>query len=254
MMPTHAQVAMSARGLRSAAELSAGKPHGLRIRYMAGCRCQECRTANTAYEKARNIARKSGDWNGNVPAEKARAWLAALSKEGVGRRTVSDVAQIADSVLAQIITGRKKLVRARTERAILAVTAIAASDGAYVDAGPTWLLIDELLADGYTKTFLALELGRKTHALQLSRSQVTVRNAYDVQQLHARLRSCDATHTLALLEDLSEEGFHRDRVKKLLADLAAKRGIDAPDLTVRRGRVREVAAQLVAQLHAELTE
>lgn len=253
-MMSATQSTMAARGMRSAAELSAGKPHGLRIRYMAGCRCQECRAANTSYEKARNIARKSGDWNGNVPAEKARAWLAALSKEGVGRRTVCDVTRVADSILAQIIAGRKKLIRARTERAILAVTAIAASDGAYVDAAPTWLLIDELLADGYTKTFLAQQLGRKTNALQLSRSQVTVRNAYEVQLLHARLRSCDATDTLVLLEDLSEEGFHRDRVKKLLADLAAKRGVDAPDLTVRRGRVREVAAQLVAQLHAELTE
>lgn len=177
-----------------------------------------------------------------------------LSVWGVGRRTVCDVAGVADSVLSEIIAGRKDRIRARTERLILAVTVEAAADGAYVDAGPTWQRIDELLADGFSKAELARMLGYARPALQLARDQVTARNAYEISKLHTRLRSCDAQETLALLADLSEEGFHRIRVAKLLEALALERGVDAPDLTVRNGRIGNGTAKLVAQLHTQLTE
>jgi hypothetical protein len=245
--------ALAARGLRPIAELAQNREHGDRLRYMAGCRCADCRRANTDYEKARALARKAGDWNGIVPAAAARAHMALLSQGGVGRRVVGDVSGVADSVLTEIIAGRKTRIRARTERAIVAVTVKAAADRAYIDGAPTWKLIDELLVDGFSKAELARLLGYLTPALQLKRYQITVRNAYDVEQLHARLRSCDASETLALLTDLSEEGFHRDRVAKQMAVLAESNGLDAPDLTVRRGRIRNSAARLVAQLHAELT-
>lgn len=249
---------LAARGLRPIAELASGRPHGDRLRYIAGCRCADCRRANNEYEKARAAARKAGDWNGIVPAAKARAHMAFLSKGGIGRRVVCDVSLVADSVLVEIIAGRKTHIRARTERRILAVTVRAAADRAYVDSAPTWKLLDELIADGFTKSEIARLLGYSTRALQLGRDQITVRNAYDVEKLHARLRSCDARETLALLQDLSEEGFHRDRVTRLLAELAAKQRVDAPDMTVRQtvagSRIRHNSAQLVAQLHAQLTE
>lgn len=244
---------LAARGLRPVAELALTREHGDRLRYMAGCRCFQCRRANSSYEAARKVARAAGDWNGIVDAAAARAHMARLSKANVGRRAVGDVAGIADSVLTEINAGRKTRIRARTERAILAVTVAAAADHALIDAKPTWRLLDELLADGYTKVQVALTLGNKTPALQIKRGQVTVRTAHEVQKLHARLRCCDARATLALLEELSEEGFHRDRVAKLLAASAAKKGLEMPDLTVRRGRIRHSAAQLVALLHAELT-
>jgi hypothetical protein len=81
-----------------------------------------------------------------------------------------------------------------------------------------------------------------------------VRSAFEVAKLHERLRHCDARDTLALLQDLSDEGFHRDRIAKQLRALAETKGIDAPDLTVRNGRIRHSVAVLVHQLHAQLTE
>jgi hypothetical protein len=246
--------ALSERGLRPISDLAAGRPHGVRLRYMAGCRCTLCRAANTQYERARAAARKAGDWNGIVPAAKAREHLAFLSRNGIGRHTISDVAQVPDSVLYDVIYGRKTRIRARTERAILAVGVEAAADGAYIDGFPTWKLINELLADGWAKAEISRQLGYATPKLQLGHEQVTVRNAFDVAKLHKRLRFVNASETLALLLDLSEEGFHRDRVTRMLAELATKSAVDAPDLTVRNGRIRHSTAQLVRLLHRQLTE
>lgn len=241
------------RGLRSAQELANHRPHGNRLRYMAGCRCDDCRRANTAYEKARAAARRAGDWNGLVSAERARKHMAILSAQGIGRRTVGDVAGVADSILFAITSGAKQRIRARTERAILAVTTQAAADRAYIDAAPTWRLLEELIADGYPKARLASELGYTTRALQISRKQVTARNAYEVERLYARLRRCDASETLRLLAELSEEGFHHTRVQRELTVLAETKGLAGLQFTARNGRIQAAAAELVAELHARLT-
>lgn len=253
--------ALSERGLRPVAELARDRLHGDRLRYMAGCRCTECRRANTQYEIARSQARKAGDWNGIVLAAKARAHMDKLSRLGIGRRVVHDVSGVANSSLVNIINGRKQTIRARTERAILAVTVQAAADHALVDAAPTWRLLDELIADGYSKAALARALGYARPAIQFKRANVTVRNAYEVARLHERLRMCDARQTVQLLQDLSEEGFHRRYVERLLRERAQQRQADAPDLQVRRRpsghlvlqRIRQSTADLVRELHAELT-
>ena len=241
------------RGHKPVAELARDRPHGDRLRSMAGCRCDACRQANGRYERERQAARKAGDWNGCVPASKARAHLAALSAAGVGRRTVGDVCGVADVVLVEVIAGRKTNIRARTERAILAVTEQAAADRAYIDGASTWRMLDELLADGYSKATLARELGYQRPALQLRRDRVTARNAYEVARMYARLRFCPARETLALLRDLSEEGFHKQRVHRWLEALAAKRQLPPPDLTVRRDRILASTADLVRELHLQLT-
>lgn len=250
--PANTCAALAARGLKRIADLAATRPCGDRLRYMAGCRCAECRRANTEYEKARYKARKTGDWNGLVSAEPARAHLAELSRRGVGYRTVQTAADVSSSVLLAIIGGSKRCIRARTERAILAVTTAAAADHALIDAGPTWLLIDELVHLGYSKAFLAGQLGYANPALQFNRQQVTVRNAYEVQRLHERLRHVPAAPTLAQLQELSEEGYHRNRIARLLAELAAERQFDAPDMTVRQGCIRQQTAELVRDIHRRL--
>lgn len=245
--------ALAARGLRPAAELARDKPHGVRLRYMAGCRCFHCRRANTAYEKERAALRKAGLHNGMVSAAAARAHLLALSAIGIGRRTVHDVSGLSETVLCDIRTGSKLNIRASTERAILAVTQQAALDGCYVDATLTWQLIDELRNWGYSKAFLALQLGAKTPKLQINKHSIRAGKARDVQRLHERLRHVAAAPTQALLHELSEEGYHRKRVAQHLAALAAELHVDAPDLTVRRGFIRSSAADLVARLHERLT-
>lgn len=178
---------MSLPGLKPVGVLAAGKPCGTRLRYMSGCRCMDCRKANSSYENARQKARRAGDWNGIVNAAPARAHLLALSRQGVGRRAVRASTDIADTVLQRIRQGSKKRIRARTERLILAVTAAQRSDRALIPAAKTWRLIDNLREEGYTVPQLVKRLGYKAPALQFGRDRVTVRNAARVERLHREL-------------------------------------------------------------------
>lgn len=175
------------RFLRSAESLAADRAHGERLKYIAGCRCDACRAANTAYEKERAVARKNGDWNGLVPAKKARRHILALSDAGVGRRSIADCSDVPETIITNIKNGSKKQIRARTERKILAVTTEMLADRALVPADETWDFINRLLSEGYTKTELAKALGYETHALQLNKNQVTVRNAYEVKKMYGEL-------------------------------------------------------------------
>jgi hypothetical protein len=173
--------------LRPASELAADKPHGTRLRYMGGCRCDDCRRANSRYESERQRARKMGDWNGIVPADRARQHMLKLARQGVGRRAVQAATDIADTVLSDIRTGRKKRIRARTERLILAVTKSQASDHALVSAKSTNQRIALLLEEGYTKSYLAKRLGYKREALQFNAETITVRNRDRVERLYRKL-------------------------------------------------------------------
>lgn len=247
---------LSARGLRPIRELAADRDHGDRLRYMAGCHCFRCRRANSAYEAARKIARAAGEGNGIVPAAKARAYLKALSSQGVGRRSVSAASDVSATVLSEIIAGRKTNIRAATERAILAVTADAAGDRALVSAKGTWKLLDQLLEDGYTKSELAQRLGSKSKipALQLKRDFVTVRNAYLVARLFDQLKFECAKPTTKVLGKLRDEGYTQHQVEQRLAILATEIGEKVLMLVPNKnGRISTKAADLVERLYQEMT-
>lgn len=245
---------LSERNLKPIAELAKARPHGDRIRYMAGCRCHECRGANTAYERQRAAARAAGQWNGLVPAQRAREHMAALSLEGVGRRSVGSVSGIADTILSAIISGKKRQIRASTEKAILAVTADAKADRALVDAGPTWKLIEELLADGYTKGFLAISMGRKTAALQLRKDTITVRSAYEVSRLYRRFRKVDAAPYFEMVSQLREEGYRVAVIERRIAEVAQLRGIEFDRLEFDAKRIRADVAYLIEVAHQKMME
>lgn len=189
MMHTNAtpmRSTLEARGLKPITELARQRPHGDRLRYMAGCRCPACRGANTAYERMRARARKAGQGNPLVPADEARAHLNALSAAGVGRNTVAQVTDISTAIVQMIAAGTRERIRAATARKILAVTPDCRADGAHIDAGPTWALIGALLKAGDTKLSIARGIGQKGSGLQLSRELVTVRNAEKVRRHHDR--------------------------------------------------------------------
>lgn len=143
--------------------------------------------ANSAYENERQKARRNGDWNGVVPAAKARAHLLKLAKQGVGRRSVGAATDIADSILFGIRNGTRKNIRARTERKILAVSRQQIADHALVDAAPVWKMIAELIEEGFTVSFLARRLGYANPALQFGRHVVLAGTAYRVERLYGDL-------------------------------------------------------------------
>lgn len=179
-------------GLKSAGDLAANKPHGNRIRYMAGCRCIPCRAANSNYETERAAARRRGEWNGLVDAKIVRHHLRMLSNRGIGRDTVADITGLSPSTIDLYRTGKRKQLRAMNEKAILAITTDqVVTDAQLISARKTWERLRWMLNEGFTKTEIARRLGYKSHALQLNKQRITARNAQRVEQLYNRLRVGD---------------------------------------------------------------
>jgi hypothetical protein len=81
-----------------------------------------------------------------------------------------------------------------------------------------------------------------------------VRNAYDVQQLHARLRRVPAGRPLRLMTNLRAEGYRSERIAAMAAEWAARNGRPTPDLQVYDGFISAAAADVLEHLHAEITE
>lgn len=258
---------MAARGMRPAADLAADKPCGTRLRYYAGCRCFQCRMANANYEAERKMARARGEGNGLVSAEPAREHLAYLSANGVGMKTAADAAKVAPSIVAKIIYKQRLKIREQTERRILAVTTATRADGALVDGAATWVLLDELVASGYSRARIASEMaGKPVKALQLRREHVTVRNAGLVRQVYDRLRfasAADLRQAERQLAELREECFRMDRIQRDVDELAAARGWGAQTITPapwkrnrwpQPARLTHRAAILIGLVHARIFE
>lgn len=124
-------------------------------------------------------------WNGLVDAAPARRHLRALSRKGVGYKTVGDACDVSKTTLFEVLAGRKTKIRAHTLRRILEVDAGARADHATVPAAATWKKIDALLAKGFKKGELARRLGRKTAALQIRRTRVLAKTAHEVERFAA---------------------------------------------------------------------
>lgn len=164
--------------------------HGTRGCYVGGCRCDPCREANRAYQKRHAKNLRKGIRNPLVPADVTRRHLKKLKREGVGTRLISDLTGCSRTVLMDILSGEKLKCRADTQRRVLGVKPSAKNltDALLVPAGPTWALLDELIAKGFTKTELARRLGSKSKvpALQIKRDYVTNLNRQRVENLHAK--------------------------------------------------------------------
>jgi len=171
------------------------REHGTRAKYCIDkCRCEPCTEANRLYarERDRHLRRVSYGIEPERPAYidaiEVRIHLQWLSIVGVGKRQVADRTGISLTAIYKLRRGVVTKCRPETANKILAVGRSAAADGAYVDAAKTWKLINELLRAGYTKTWIAKQLGSnaKTPALQLGRRQVSAIKARQVAELHER--------------------------------------------------------------------
>jgi hypothetical protein len=178
---------MRPKGLKDVAVLAETKPHGTRLKYMAGCRCLPCRVANSQYENDRARARSTGEWNGLVSALPARRHILRLSKQGVGRRAVSAACDVSATIIAAIRSGRRTQIRKRTQDKILEVTRQAVSDAALVPAHETWQQIHTLLEEGFTKAELARRLGIGGAVLQLGKDKILARTAARIDRLFRML-------------------------------------------------------------------
>jgi hypothetical protein len=166
-------------------KLAANKPHGNRVRYMAGCRCLRCRASNSNYETRRSLLRRAGLWNGLVSSRKARRHVLALSRWGVGYKTVAKVGGISKTVMFKIRSGQRKQIRALTEKRIMDVSRFSVRGSTLIPAEDTWRMIRWLLQEGFTRKALARRIGSqaKVPSLQLKEDFVTAASAKKVEAL-----------------------------------------------------------------------
>jgi len=165
-------------------EMSTNKPHGNRVKYTAGCRCDLCRKANARYSSKRNHAAKFGDWNGLVDAAPARKYLVEISKAGVGRRAVSATTDIPQSTLSKISSGHRLHIRKRNFDKIMSVTVDSASDSALISSRATWMQVDELLEEGFSVLKLSQVLGLSRQTLTTRRSHILACTAARVDRFY----------------------------------------------------------------------
>lgn len=157
---------------RTEDEIETGCPWGSFLRKDSQAVCSRCRAESVA------------DYF--VDATAARRKIRWLRKNGIGRRSVADAAGVACSSIADIASGRKKLIRLSTERKILSLDKGAAAGAALVDARPTWRLLELLLEEGFTRTELARRLGStaKVPALQLKGEKILASSALRVGKFY----------------------------------------------------------------------
>lgn len=171
-------------------------PHGTLSGYHHyRCRCPECRSAAATYERnrARQKARPDGVWQPYVPADEAREHLLALRKMGIGPVTVAKVSGVPNGSITKILYGSKtsppsRQVKRSTAERILAVNASRVDGYVRIPAGPTWRLLDDLLTQGYTKSYIAqLLTGEHADSIQISKKTVRAETARKVERIHRSL-------------------------------------------------------------------
>ena len=163
------------------------KPHGVRARYVQGCRCVPCRAANSRYATGRTLERLKGNQNDCQQATEARSHLLMLQKKGVGYKQVAKKTGISPGIILNIRKGTRKNIRALTSRKILAVTADERAAAATVPARESWRRLRWLIEKGgFTKTALARMLGSKAKVpgLQVQKDRVRVKTARRIKRLY----------------------------------------------------------------------
>jgi hypothetical protein len=176
------------------------REHGTRARYVhgpderdnpkwftgKGCRCDSCTVANNTYRQHNDRQRLDGrsPWVTEERAAAVRAHLTALREQGIGLRVIEQRSGVSRSALREAVQGGR--MRHDTADRLLALSLdTPLPDGAYIAASNTWLQVNALLRAGYTKVWIAEQIGQ-SRALQLRKTQVTVRHARLIDTIYDR--------------------------------------------------------------------
>lgn len=170
--------------------------HGTNARYtLNGCDCPECSAAHTAYEAERRHRIEPA----YVSALPAREHCRELMAAGVGLKQISKRSGVPQGTLWKLLYGKEgkpsKRVRKATLDRLLTVSPADVADGSRIDPGPTWALVDEMIAAGVPKARIAEGIGQRGPGLQLSRNSISPRNARAVAELHRRWRAGEVVLT-----------------------------------------------------------
>ncbi len=162
--------------------------HGTRSCYVQGCRCNACRSANSAYFQLRRKIGYHRVAEESVDASRAREYLNYLSEIGIGRASVHNACGVRTQIISEIASGLKTRISRSTQARILGIKPNEAMPrGAYVDAEITRQQIQALLGEGFTKSDLANRLHRFSDRLYIGegrKGKVRVSSALKVNTLY----------------------------------------------------------------------
>lgn len=150
-------------------QLGAKRPHGHKMRYMAGCRCAKCRRGNAEYKRKMNEDRKKFGPNDLVPADAVRAHVCWLRSFGMGPKTIGKVAGVAKTSLREILYDGRSHMRRRSANRVLAVqpTLDNLPRTAKVQASDTLHKIKQLVNWGVPQLVIARDALRNSNPLQI---------------------------------------------------------------------------------------
>jgi transcriptional regulator with XRE-family HTH domain len=168
--------------------------HGTRASYVKGCKCAECRTANSRYSKLQAY-RSAAGISMLVDAEPIKAHVAMLREAGIGRRTIAMRAGVSQTVVDRLvgINTEKPCYRVRpaTARRILSVQPGDVARGSILDTTGTSRRLRALVAIGWTQTELARRIGwsvcNLNSVVMARRPSVTVGTARMVAAMYDEL-------------------------------------------------------------------
>ena len=172
--------------------------HGTRAAYVRdGCRCAQCRAANTAASNARHRERTFGRWHPLIDATAAREHIQALRAAGIGLDQIAKLAGVSASHVRRLLYHRRddqqpiQRVRPETAERLLRVDVSAANRAPRnrIDATGTRRRLQALVAIGWTPSRLAAEMARSTTNLKrsMTSASVTATTAQQVSDLYERL-------------------------------------------------------------------
>lgn len=166
--------------------------HGTRATYKAGCRCNDCRAADAAYQQVNRVRRRQG-LVGLVDATAARAHCFQLRAMNVGMPRIAKLASVDQRTVERLCAGSLSVLRSDIAAKILAVPPNPAL-GVRVVAHDTWRYIRLIKKELYTPPQIAKAIGRH-YRLRIGRKWCDLSTALKVKRLYRSTQPADDPDT-----------------------------------------------------------
>lgn len=123
-----------------------------------------------------------------VPAKEARRHLRKMRTMGVPQAILATTCGLSERHTNAILNGKVKYLKPATFDAVMAVglSAIETAKSGKIDSKQSAHLIEEILEAGYSKGWIARQLGLKINSFQLSPT-ITIARANRIKEIHDRL-------------------------------------------------------------------
>lgn len=170
--------------------------HGTRARYLRGCRCPECSTANRRYCKTYRlrVAAVNGDTL-RIPVTRVEQHIRAWTQRGWSQRQIADAVGCSDRVIHNILTGSVRAIRPDIARRVLDADLNNSSEHgrASVDATGTRRRIQALAVVGWPFKQIAARAGvsEYTPGRVLTRPRVYVGTANSIADVYDEIATLD---------------------------------------------------------------